>query len=111
MQKKKKKILECGVPDPDDNCNNARVSGCQCVCIMLSRRYDTAGNSRTPKGYSHSHTHAAKWTTFYLNFSLSVRTRGSRSALHGGRELEVGDANVVVAAVEEDVGLRGRAEG
>lgn len=33
---------------------------------------------------------------------------GSRSALHGGRELEVRDANVVIAAVEEDVGLRER---
>lgn len=30
------------------------------------------------------------------------------SVLHGGGELEVGDANVVVAAVQENVGLRGR---
>lgn len=34
--------------------------------------------------------------------------RGSKSALHGSRELEVGDANVVIAAVEEDVSLRKR---
>lgn len=41
-----------------------------------------------------------------------MRTRVSRSALHGGGELEVGDANIVVAAVEEDVGLReGGADG
>lgn len=44
-------------------------------------------------------------------FSLR-EDKGGGEALHGGRELEVGDANVVVAAVEEDVGLRGRgAEG
>lgn len=30
------------------------------------------------------------------------------SVLHAGRELEVRDTNIVVAAVEEDVSLRGR---
>lgn len=30
------------------------------------------------------------------------------SVLHAGRELEVGDANVVVSAVQENVSLRGR---
>lgn len=30
------------------------------------------------------------------------------SVLHAGRKLEVGDTNIVIAAVEEDVSLRGR---
>lgn len=30
------------------------------------------------------------------------------SALHAGRELEVGDTNIVVTAVQENVGLTGR---
>lgn len=32
------------------------------------------------------------------------------SVLHGGGELEVGDADIVVTAVQEDVGLRGRGD-
>ncbi len=33
---------------------------------------------------------------------------GAESVLHAGRELQVGDTNVVVPTVQEDVGLRGR---
>lgn len=30
------------------------------------------------------------------------------SGLHSGRKLEVGDTNVVITAIQENVGLRGR---
>lgn len=44
--------------------------------------------------------------------TLTVHTLGSKVTialdLHGGRELEIGYANIVVTAVQEDVGLRGR---
>lgn len=38
-----------------------------------------------------------------------LRSKGvAMSVLHAGRELEVRDTNIVVTAVQEDVGLRGR---
>lgn len=87
---------------------------------MLTWRSHAAGNTRP---IAETPAHVAKtWKTSALSRALCLRnnlaqtsnmhTLGSKvttaSALHGGRELEIGYANIVVTAVQEDVGLRGR---
>lgn len=62
----------------------------------------------------HTHARATHGKLMY-NFQTKLlslcQDEGARSALHSGGELEVWDANVVITAVEEDVGLRGKKGG